>query len=441
VYTPAAQPQADMMYQNILNNVLGPLAMNPSQTPAGQNLPAAQAATYNNIVNNPGFGGALGAMQTAYSPSFNAYQNAIDEMPFLQGGGSDLVNQARNNPFYQQAQGGAQTAAQIGGQAAPLAANVGNSLFNLMPQYYGQIPGLQAAGNQILQTGFDPQNALYDRTLNQVRNQTGVNNAFSGVNNSPYGADVTGNALSNFNIDWQNNLLNRQATAGQADNALQQGALALGTGIGNLGQQGLGINQGAANLAAGSAALPSNVFTGNQAQIAQALQQAGNLYSGSQSLQGQGLQNLLQGTSPAFNLYNTQGGNVLSGLSNLTNLGNNQYQLPQQTLNDLQSYLQLGQAASGISGNLGSLGLQEQQNAMSGFGQLAGGANNVLFGSQGIGGANGLLGGAGGLFGGGGGIPVFSGDLGATAAAAGDFAGAGGAGDVAASALPFAASA
>ncbi len=145
--------------------------------------------------------------------------------------------------------------------------------------------------------------------------------------------------------------------------------------------------------------MSSDIYTGNQNSIAQALGAAGSAGGMGQSIYSSALQNLLGGGGASYNAFNTVGGNTLSGLSNLTQLGNNQYQLPQQVLNDIQSYLGLGQAASNISGNLGQMGLNQQQNAFSGLGSALGAGNNLLFGSNGIGGANGVLGSGGGLSG------------------------------------------
>jgi hypothetical protein len=201
----------------------------------------------------------------------------------------------------------------------------------------------QDSAAAITNAAFDPQQALYNQTLNQTQQQAAAANARSGVLGTPYGQAVADNATNNFNINWQNQQLNREVTGGQA----------------------------------------------------------------AQQIYGAGLSNLQSGVAAPYNAYNAVGNNTLTGLTNLANLGNNQYYLPQQTAQDLQSYLQLGQAASLDSAQIGQTGLQEQQAAAAGFGNTAALGSNLLFGSNGIGGANGLIGGAGGaasgLFGGGGG--------------------------------------
>ncbi len=80
-------------------------------------------------------------------------------------------------------------------------------------------------GGQIANTAFDPQQALYNRTLQQTQDQTRSGLEARGMDNTPYGAGVEGQALNNFNIDWQNNQLQRQiAGGGAAGGLIGQGA-------------------------------------------------------------------------------------------------------------------------------------------------------------------------------------------------------------------------
>lgn len=224
---------------------------------------------------------------------------------------SEVAGFLTSNPGANQMFNGAQTAASIG-------------------QLGGQQLG-QAAG-QILNTAFDPQSALFNQTQGHVIDQANAANAMAGVGNTPYGASVVANDLGNFDINWQNNQLNRQQT-------------------------GLGAAQ---------SAYPA----------------ATNLYSASSAL--------------PYTAGTTFASNALQGLGSQVNLGNSQYALPQATISDLLNYLGTGQQASTISGNLGALGLQEEQNSMSGIGNLFGTLTGGLFGNSG------LFGGISNLFGGGG---------------------------------------
>ncbi len=153
-----------------------------------------------------------------------------------------------------------------------------------------------------------------------------------------------------------------------------------------LAARGAGANQGISGFG-------SLLGTGGQG-----LGQANNL-----NLSGVGAQQTY-GAAP----YNTQAGigqNALQGLTGLTNLGNNQFQLPQQEIQNLMQYMGVGQSASGLSGQLGQMGFNQTAN---GIGGLLGGAN-ALFGGGG-GGGGGILGGLSSLFGGGG-AGLASGDM------------------------------
>lgn len=273
------------------------------------------------------------------------------------------VGQANADQMYQNIVGNLgnfafNTQATPAGQVLPFATNsVYSNIFNNpgAGQFVGETGaggqlGLNAfyaannAGNAIGQAAFDPQQALYNQTLNQTLQQSAAANARSGVAGTPYGQAVTDNALNNFNINWQNQQLNRAISGGEA----------------------------------------------------------------AQSIYGTGLQNLVGGAGAQFNASNTVGNDALTGATNLANLGNNQYFLAQQTLNDLQSYLNLGQSASQISGNLGNLGQQQLGNSLAGVGSAVGLGSNLLFGSNGIGGATGLLGGGAGLLGSAADVPAMS---------------------------------
>lgn len=153
------------------------------------------------------------------------------------------------NPYYQQSlqQGmGAQSA--YAPQYQNLANEAGRSYFGagvnaqaMGQRDYNNSMGLADAGRQLYQTALDPQNALYNRTVQQLQDQTGATNSMYGLGSSGAGAGVANQALSNFNIDWQNQQLQRQA----------QGLQGMGSAFGQAGQL---AGQGAAlqNSAAGS---------------------------------------------------------------------------------------------------------------------------------------------------------------------------------------------
>ena len=189
------------------------------------------------------------------------------------------------------------------------------------------LPGVQpleSAGQNILQQSIDPQQALFHRLQQQTMDQSNAANATAGIGSSPYGASVTANALGNLDTNWQNQLLSRMIQGGAGATPLLQAAPALESQLTMMPYQ-----------------TGANIGTGAQ-----------------------------------------------SALGNLVNLGNNQYLLPQQILNNLESYLQLGQSASNLGLTGGNLGFNQ---TAQGIGGLLSGAN-TLFG----GGSGGLLSGLGG---------------------------------------------
>ena len=179
-----------------------------------------------------------------------------------------------NNPYAAQFMGGANTAGGMGMQGALNAYNLGGTM--------------TGRAQDIFNTAFDPQGALYGRTLQQTQEQARAGQAARGIAMTPYGAGLEGDATRNFNIDWQNNQLQRQALGAQAGGSLaglgaglQAGApgqfmQAAGMPYGAYGQVGRGQNNAIQSLLAlaqggqGIQNLPvqdwlSYVQTGNQA--------------------------------------------------------------------------------------------------------------------------------------------------------------------------------
>jgi hypothetical protein len=175
------------------------------------------------------------------------------------GNAASTYQNLYNNPYATQAQTTAGTGSQMGMTGATNAYNAGGALTTAG---LGLLPGAQA----IMQQGFDPQQALYNQTLGQTTNAINANNVAAGLGSSPYGASVAGSGIGNFNVNWQNQQLGREATAASAASGLigQAGTTAqLGTGMqvnaGNqyatagaqpyLTAQGIGTNQNAATQA------------------------------------------------------------------------------------------------------------------------------------------------------------------------------------------------
>lgn len=168
--------------------------------------------------------------QALQAQNYDTYMNNNLGQYGLQSlyGGLNASNQY--GPGYQNAAGAA------GQQYAGL----GQQLQGAAGLDFGAQQGLLNAGQQVYQTALDPQNALYDRTLNQVQQQTGATNSMYGLGSSAAGAGVQNQALSNFNIDWQNQQLQRQLSGlqGYGQAAGQAGQLAgQGAALGQAGAQ------------------------------------------------------------------------------------------------------------------------------------------------------------------------------------------------------------
>ncbi|MCO1349262.1 hypothetical protein L0Z31_17505 (plasmid) [Burkholderia vietnamiensis] len=187
-------------------------AMSPSTSGGGGSyyvptgLPAADS----------GWIGLLGQLGNTY------YCTNPDILNTLQTAfGNSLNANGQYAPGYQNAANAAGTAY----------GNLANSMGTQATGNYGMQNALQQAGANVFNMALDPQNALYDRTRQQLQDQTGVTNSMYGLGSSAAGAGVANQALSNFNIDWQNNQLGRAvqglgAYAGAGNTALNYGQLA-----------------------------------------------------------------------------------------------------------------------------------------------------------------------------------------------------------------------
>jgi hypothetical protein len=392
----------------------------PGGTNAGLFLPPGQAqvAQAYGQLNQPLFDQGMNAlnMMGGVSPAMQAYpfvqstaQNILNN-PFQQGplsGGTIAQELFQNQMLPQGLQSGGilQNLGQLSaGQAGAIPGMVNNPAYGQAQQYGNQFaPQLMQAGQSILNTGFDPQSALYNRTLQQVQDQQNAINARSGVQQTPYGAGITGDASRNFNIDWQNQQLQRQALAGPTAASL----------FGNA-QQGL---MGPANQQLAAAGTGANT-------IDALIRGAGQGLTGAQGLYG-GLAQAAPGMMGApYNAFNQVQGSNFGALQNMINLGNTMYQPASQVASNLSNYMGLGQRASELANTIGQTNFNEAMQTGQGITQGLGalGSSNLLFGSGGISNALGL--GSGGLFG-----SLFGGGAGAGAGAGELLGGIGAAGD------------
>lgn len=244
------------------------------------NLPQAWQAPYMTDAANQAYKGIRNLPATGYGNNF---------LPMYEQATQNIYN----NPYAVGAQQGAGVAAQLGQQGAQNAYDWGG-------QQVAQAQSLVPYASQIMNTAFDPQQALYNRMLQQLQEQQRAGQSVRGIATTPYGAGLENDALRNFNIDWQNQQLNRQT----------QGAGAAGNLISTAGQQtdyGAALQNTAPGLYNTASAMPYNTAQG----IGQGQQQAlGSLFSGAQQVQ-----NLAQTPIQEFLQY-LQIGNQAGGVAN-----------------------------------------------------------------------------------------------------------------------------
>jgi hypothetical protein len=271
----------------LAGSIMGLLGGSPAdnvQRPPMFNMPYMNEAAGNAYSTNT----ALGGMPNV----------AANQLPQYQG----ITNNLLNNPFAGQYLQGQQGAASLGAGAAGSAYGMGNFLTQM-----GQ--GLYPYAGQVMQAGFDPQNALYDRTQHQLQEQTRAGQAARGLGVSPFGAGLENKAMSDFNIDWQNNQLQRMATAGQSASGL------IGTGNQTIGQ-GVGMMGAAPGMLSSTSMLP-------------------------------------------YTAYNTIGQNQYNALNQNSAAGAQAQVAPQQQFQNWLSYLGTGNQAGGVANNNFTGGLNQ----------------------------------------------------------------------------------
>lgn len=246
------------------------------------------------------------------------------------GQGQNIFSSLMNNPGAAGYLGGAQTAGALGQSQALGQFGLGNAIS-------GAGMGLLPYAQSIVGTAMDPQNALYNRTLQQTQDQTRAGLEARGLDMTPYGAGVEGQTMGNFNIDWQNNQLGRQIAGMQA--------------AGGLTQQGTGIAAGGQALAAGAP--------------------------------GQ----FLQASGMPYNVFGQIGQGQFGALNSLLGVGQSGQNLAQTQIGDYLNYLQAGTSANQVANQNYGLQLQaqaQQFNENMAFGGMLG---NSLYGI-GMGGFN-----------------------------------------------------
>lgn len=225
---------------------------------------------------------------------------------------------------------------------------------SLMPLVTAGLPAAQS----ILNTGFDPQRALYDRSYQQMQQQENAGAAQQGLSGSPFAAGLANDASRNFNIDWQNNQLGRETQAlGAFDSATSNAANIYSTlaGAGGGGYSGL-VNSGVGNFDALTSTATSNL----------------------RGLEGDAsgmISNALQGQ---FSNQQTSSNNAINQYQTLLNSGLGAYNAGQS---GAQNWANIGQTAlnsgQGAAQNWAGIGQTALNSGTSNFNTLSQGAQNA----------------------------------------------------------------
>jgi len=347
------------------------------------------------------------------------------------GSAQGIAQQALSNPYAGAAQAGANT-------SGAMSQGAGQTAYGQGGQFGAAAMGGLPAIQSVLNTAFDPQNALYGRALNQTMDQLGTTLARAGITDSGVGAKLMGDTLNNFNIDWQNNQLGRQAQGlqsytsgmtglgnqlGQGQQMQAGGAQTYGAGamlpyqtsqamsganmdtltaLANLAKMTAGTVGSAGDLQLGGNAAGYNAYTGNQGNIAQAaaglgtgstqfnntLGAMGNL-SGQIGNLGTGATNFLQaqGMLP-YSAYMTNYGDQFGALQNFINGAQGGANLNQSTMTPMQNYI--GGVMQG-AGNAANAASGAQTNTMNQNAQAAAGLTPLI--QSGLGALSNLFGG------------------------------------------------
>src|ERR1700756_743072 len=229
-YTPPNQAGIGNLWNQILTQAGG----------ATNNLPNAIDPLLRASLNN--------ALGINYNPRVQAGQQAGSAYGNL-AGTSGMTGQALQSL----ASGSQQLGAGAYGTGNELLAQLLGAGMGTNQALTGAVPGLTqplgGVASQILGTSMDPQQALYGRTLQQITDQSNAMNSMYGLGKAPAGAGVTGQNVSNFNIDWQNQQLARQIQGAQAAGGAQSNIAQILSTLYGGGASALG---GLAGVGAGS---------------------------------------------------------------------------------------------------------------------------------------------------------------------------------------------
>lgn len=251
-----------------------------------------------------GGGGGGGAGAATYVPTGQPTEDA-NWQSIMQGLMQTSGDQAGMlTPFLQSAFGNTNDLytrlAGLMGQYGGALGSQGQSMFNAAGT-------LRGSGDQVYQMALDPENALRDRTQGRIVDASRASTSARGIGMGAEAAGLEDQAVSNFNIDWNDRALGRatEGLRGQVGAYDAAGRSSLG------GAQELGAS---AQMFQGAGALPfelANLFSGSMQNGVYNPQR--DLLGNIQSYLGLGQ----SATSQAFGQNQTNLNNVTSGLGTI----------------------------------------------------------------------------------------------------------------------------
>lgn len=136
-----------------------------------------------------------------------------------------------------------------------------NTMFNSTPAVDpNMVKALWQAGMNTYNTSLDPQGALYSRNMQQTVDAARAGQSARGIAASPFAAGLEDKAVRDFNLDWNDRQLARQAQGSQA--FAQAGQVGANAGVANAAQQFSQNQTGLNNLTTGAQTAFPNLFGG-----------------------------------------------------------------------------------------------------------------------------------------------------------------------------------
>lgn len=321
-------------------------------TPSMQNtfaVPQAQSGAYSGVTNLGTTYGGIGqsVLPQATQTAQNLYSNPYSGLAL--GGNTGA--------------GGAQGAFNLGTASAYTGYGVGGGQIGTGSGLIREGQGLNATGqnitqegqslvpyaSQLWQSGFDPQSPLYNQQFQLSHDQANVANAQAGVSQSPYGAGVVDQADQNFNMNWENQQLARQAQAAQAASGVLGEA-------GQLAQTGAGIQQTGAGI--------TQTGTGIQ--------------TGGVGLQQQAPSQLIQSAMIPYATYQQIGQGQTQALQDLLSTGTSGANLSNMSVQDLMAYLGIQNTTQSVANQTAQVGVNQAQVAGNQLSQIGQGVGNLF---------------------------------------------------------------